>query len=530
MNDPYDPSTRGPIVIAAACSLVLLAVFCVIRSLGGGSGTEGNFPILGLSCSGSARPAPASPDAGSNRAARHRPTASAGAAVSQGFASGAQPNPRVGREAWELVAQLEMLAKTPASFHAAALPLVERLTELCSRDVNDDRVDDAGRGIAQELHFAIVLDPTETTLVRGAIFLSLATLLSEADFWSTFDAWYSGDPGFPLELIRTAALAATRIGSPSPCKHALELENLAALGKGKDSARPGFYPLTLERIAPARACAAIRRWLDSGARGRELLRAGSGSPSPSADTAAASDDFVTAEILFCVWGQQSLRSPEVELAVLQEALLQDLESPGHDRMCARAANFLVCSLAMCSKAFLGAAAEIGSSSDPVLAAMARSMQGPTGDGLAITSVARLESLRFSEDANDHSDLIVMLTRIGERFGRSHATDLEQRTVALDYLGGLVADIGVAESARACALMAIARDGSWPAIQRAANLGLRQGSHSLLSAIALDALVAHARSNPARRSEVLEMLRQYSKQGPPRQMRQAVDQCVAELTR
>ena len=42
MNDPYIPSTRGPLVFAGACSLVLLAVFCAVRSLGVELGTEEN--------------------------------------------------------------------------------------------------------------------------------------------------------------------------------------------------------------------------------------------------------------------------------------------------------------------------------------------------------------------------------------------------------------------------------------------------------------------------------------------------------
>jgi hypothetical protein len=307
------------------------------------------------------------------------------------------------------------------------------------------------------------------------------------------------------------------------------MKQLAALPLQGDRDLPGFYPIALDRVASDAACDLIRQWLDAADPRKELFRLSTTAPPADLDLAAAGDYFVTVEVLYCVWGGQCLVKPAIAQAVLQEALLEGPNLQDRNLVCVRAANFLVASLAMCTDTFFEAAGRIGMSTNPIVSSLAHDLDGLVSEGLGIATMARIESLRYSADPQEKVDLILTLTTVGNNLARMERQDAQQRGMALDYLAGLVEDVGVAEDARASALTAIARDGAWSSIERAATLGLKRDGPLLLSAIALSTLMANVRANPGHSSDALQLLQNFSDQGLPPQTQQAVDKYIAELT-
>jgi len=434
-----------------------------------------------------------------------------------------------GKDAWGIVARLEDLAREPRTFHAAALPVIELLTKTCSIDVqNRSRMGaSATTPIVQDLLQKVVSNPDRTTLVRGAVFLSLASLLTESEFWGTFTAWYSARPSAPLELLRTAALAASRIGSPSPCGSSVSLKRLAALQTEGAATLPSCYPIVLDRLASERACDSIRAWLDADDPRRDLFRLSAGAPPADFDPASAQDYFVTVEILFCVWGQQCLQDPGVEREVLREAFLESDKQEGRSVLFFRAANFLVFSLARCNDSLRNATLKVASSQDPILVTVARSMESMV-DGIGLANLATIERLRYSSEPVDVATLALILVDIGKGLGDLHSLDGEQLTTALDYLGGLVGDVGIDEKVRATALNVVARSGSWPAFKRLTAACLESDPPELVAATAFTTLMAEARSDPSRRVDAAQLLMQLSDDKLSTGMRSAVDEYIAKL--
>lgn len=531
MRAPLDSSRRNWIGISTLLGVSLIALIVWIRWMGAEKAVS--------HATSTATPASATPESPAGLAALDSPgqrhAVSGTPETRTELAHSAEPTNTVeARQSSpaDLIAQLEVLAKTPQTFHAKALPLIERLTEACSEGIESDAAGVAGRGhtMVQDLLQTLVLDPSDTVLVRGAVFLALTPKLSESEFWSVFDAWFSGDRSIPLELLRTAALASTRLGSPAPCKYPLPLEQLAKLPTSTGSALPGFYALALDRIAPDRACDAIRLWLDSGDPRRALFQVSTSPPGADVDLKEAGDYFVTSEILFCVWGHQALRNPTVEHVVIQEALAENEGKPGSSLVCVRAANFLVYALAMCDSAFFEIAAKMGSAKNPVAAAMARTMESLALDGLGVGLVARIETLRYSTAPKDEADLMRILKKVGDSLGQATKVGAEPHMMTLDYLGGLVKDTAVAETARATAFSSLAKGGAWSATKDAAHSLLSRNNDLLLTALALNSLMDNARKEPARRTEVLAILNQFAAQGPPPKLRPSVETYLAELAR
>jgi hypothetical protein len=427
-----------------------------------------------------------------------------------------------------LVSELEELSKEPSTYHARALPVIEELTSACGELAARD-APDGDPSVVGELLGSIVHERAATALVRGSVFLALAPHSSESEFAGVFDAWTAGDPEVPLELLRAAALAAVRRGLPSDCSSTLSLAQLAALPTTGTARLPGFYPMSLDRIAPAYACESLRRWLDRDDPRRALFRPTSAPVSPDVDLPAAAEYFVTAELLFCVWGHQSLIDPQVERAVLAEARMEHGERPDASLVCLRAAHFVVQSLALCDDAFLAFCEDATSSANPYVASVARTMESMAVGGIGAAVVSRLERLRYSAEPDDRADLVILLTSVGKSLDSSGG-DAGQRRLAFEYLDGLVADPGVCDVGRAAALTAISRAASWPQTRRTAEAALRRGDDALVGAIALKALVEKSRTDGEKKVEALAVLREVQDEGLGGPMRSSIARYIDELAR
>jgi hypothetical protein len=418
MKLPSKPSILRGIAIAGICTVALWAGSRFLYRARPNAVPDG-APGLGALQQSTAGSSLEVPDNVSDRSSPASQPLSLTTDAVPADVAGAQHDGQADEEAWKIVAQLEDLARAPKTFHAAALPLVELLTTVCAgvdaRTTVEARP--SGRTLTQELLIDAVLLPRGSVLVRGAVFLALAPLLSESEFWRAFSTWFSGDSSVPLELLRTGALAAARIGSPSPCKYSVAMKQLAALPLQGNRDLPGFYPIARDRVAPDTACEVSRRGLDSADPRKELFRLSTTAPPADLDLAAAGDYFVTVEVLYCVWGGQCLVKPAIAQAVLQEALLEGPNLQDRNLVCVRAANFLVASLAMCTDTFFEAAGRIGMSTNPIVSSLAHDLDGLVSEGLGIATMARIESLRYSADPQEKVDLILTLTTVGNNLAR-----------------------------------------------------------------------------------------------------------------
>jgi hypothetical protein len=439
--------------------------------------------------------------------------------------AGADATPRAfGAEAWEIVAQLEALADSPSSFHERAIPLLEPL----ARAAGGSELDPAGRRVSTVLREEVVVDPGRSALVRGAVLLSLCEVLSPAEFWSTFDAWFA-DASTPLELLRAGALASTHLGTIAPCSRALSLKQLAAFTTSPLIALPRFYEVGIEKLAPARACTAIRAWLVAPDPRKELFRLSSAPPSADHDLAATADYFVAAQILYCIWGHQALTAPTVGLELVQDARRVHTDPAGGSLVFLKVSNFMVRTLAPCDPYLFGELSKFALASDPVLEALDREFEALDG-GLGASRLARIESLRYSIAPEDEAALIRILMRIGKDLDQLGLYDSDSAELTLQYLGQFASDVGASGTARACALMVVAKSGNWPELKRASASVLTPNGDDTLTAVALNSLMKEARADDARRSEVLELLRGFEQEGPSPGLRPSVKRYVAELAR
>jgi hypothetical protein len=157
------------------------------------------------------------------------------------------------------------------------------------------------------------------------------------------------------------------------------------------------------------------------------------------------------------------------------------------------------------------------------------MQVLLGEELGHVTIARLERLRYSQSPADEADLSLALAELGDGFRSDEVHDPAQRAVLLDYLCGWVADPGLSWIARVGAIDAIAGSGSWEAIRKAAAASFQPGTPTHVPEMALGPLMDAARSDPARRAEALELLRQFAAQVPASAAKLNVDAYIAELT-
>ncbi len=471
------------------------------------------------------------PSAASGGSRRLPPDAlEAGSGAASDSVAGTEPDPEPDLALdpelgpWELVDELRTLARDPESFHARALPLVDRLSELCSagQDPPPDQVVGSA-SLAELLSSGVVQAEQEPALVRGAVYLAIAPSLSGPAFREIFDAWFLGSPDIPLELLRTAALAATRRGEPTACDHPLSLAKLARTQlSGSTPGVPRFFALTVDAMAPEYECGTLRGWLTAPDPRQTLLQP---SPTPPADDdadddavradrVAAADYFVTAELLFVVWGHGALHDRYVEKLVVDTALPSSIDFEpgiGPDRSSAlhlRAAHFLVHSLSACNTGFAEAALRIASSDDPILAGVGGMMRRLVAGGSAAQQIARLESRRYATGPMARTAMIAELFEVQDQLAEVRGSSSPDRELTILYLDDLVQDVSLSREVRSVALSVVAGQGSWSMLKSSAEKVLRNDSDPAMLALAVGGLVRAAKQSPERSAEAVQLLAEF----------------------
>jgi hypothetical protein len=426
-------------------------------------------------------------------------------------------------EMWELVDRLRALAANPLTFHARALPLVNRLGRLAAISQERDAHsfgraggDGPGAGVQGSkertqvagLLELVVRSRQESDLVRGAVLLALATVLDPEDFRSVFRAWLEG-PASSAELRRSAALAAAQRGSTSPCVYPLDLERLARLPFEGAVEAPPYYELRLDRIVGPYEAELLRTWLmarDPRAE-RFTLAAAAGAQADPTELEALAEFFVTSEILFAVWGHRGLIDEQIRDVVRHEALLDASHKWSPSLIHFRVASFLVHSLAPCDDGLRAAAEHMASSGEPFLTSMAGQMAKLGSRGLNSDQIARIEELRYSTDPREEIQLMRLLMAAGE--GLEDLSQLDPRACedACLYLNEIVQDPSVTEGPRAGALTAIAGSGQADLVFESASSALRGRGPDTLAALALASLNELVRVDGEWRVPVLEVLRE-----------------------
>ena len=456
----------------------------------------------------------------------------------------ASPSELVGdNELWELVAELEALAENPGSFHARALPVVDRLSEVCSArlkesdrvagkgGVNDDPLSQPApdeRAILDELVIEVVRSGERSALVRGAVLLAVSTLLDEGAFRVSFDACFR-ESGTPPELLRAAALAATRRGSESSCPYPLTLAKLADLPSDGSVELPGFYALRLDRIVEPYEAEVLRSWLMAGDPRRSYFVRSPDSQALALDVEDLGEFFVTCELLFAVWGQRALLDVDVEESVVHEALLEEEHKWSPSLIYFRVASFLVHALAPCSDRLSEVSERMKSSQNPDLASMAELMEGMGTAGSSSALAAKIEKSRYAPDAVGQGELVLALMKAGDDLELLASADPELCEEFCLYLDGIVQDPVVTESGRATALTALARSGLANAIDESSARVLRSFGPDTLAAIAIQNLMQGARTDESRRARVLEIFEEVMEGESRGWLLSDLEKCISELS-
>lgn len=525
----------GAATLVAAVAVLLRAAFEDSNSVS--AAPSSTWPSASTDRGRALRP-PAEDDLGTRSVAANTTTADLAAApVDSQPAPAASSDPD---EVWALVAQLEALARAPTSFHAKALPVIERLTAACERRAERDaspgtspdakNATDVGANssIWDDLLARVVRDAGRDPLVRGAVYLATATGLAESAFWPVFDEWLAQSEPVQLELVRAAALASTLKGEPSDCSRKLALRALAALPREDDSAAPGVYPLVLGSIAPAGAGAALRRWLDASDPRKELFRLGAPAPTDEGDRRAASDYFVTAELVFCVWAHQCLRDSLVERELVRVLLMEDADSQPPNVLLPRAAHFVAHSLAECNRDLRRAVDLASTSSSSLVKSLSKMMRSLNVAGLNDELLERIEQLRYATSRREVSKLVGLVVEAGESLGALSHSATGEREQALEYLLGLAEDPAVESTARGVALTILFDGATWDETLSVARKTLMRGAEPLYCSMAIGRLQAGVEQRAERLGEVLALLGQVASGGPTQVARELASEALAEM--
>lgn len=380
---------------------------------------------------------------------------------------------------WELIARLETHAEEPASFHELALPVIAQLGAACTEDEG-----------APEVLAQVVANEERSDLVRGAVLLGVAAELTQPEFDTTFFGWFGVIEASP-ELLRAAAIASALRGEKSYCSLPLDLGFLGQL-QTAEAPLPNIYPLRIERLPSAPHLDVLRGWIEAAA-----LAASEVEPT------AIGDFFVTAEVLFAVWGQAALQVAEIEAVVLAEAFKTEGQRATENTMYLRVANFLVHSLAPCNDRMFDLSVQMAESEDPVTAMLSQAMSEHMAGGLGIALIAKIESVRYATEAGSSAALSTYLIEVGE--GLASIADPGELELAVNYLDAIVQDPIVDETARSMGLLVLSEHAPWEALLASATGALRAGTPEELQAIALASLVERAGSDGSRRARVITLL-------------------------
>ncbi len=483
----------------------LVALVVMLRTLGGGdlaSEAASRAPDLGPTAILDARPALAASASGQRDDV---PTAAVDTPAPT--SKSAEPTPPVADplvDVWALVAQLEALASTRSTYHDQALAVIERLTEACRTVEATDSASAPKSDVWSTLLEQVVRAGERSELVRGAVALAIARGLPEADFWRLFDEWLLLPREGSLELVRAAALAAALRGDDAPCHRGLALGRLAAL-PGAEDERPGIYPLVLDRLARPAASAALKAWIDLPDRRRRLFRVAAPIVEDALERAAAVDYFVAAEVLYCVWGHGALADSATERNLVSTALLEGVDAKDADLLTLRAAHFLLRSLVECSARIADGAKRARASSTPLVAGIARSMEGLGVGGLSLELMAELERLRYSRSSADEGELMMNLMDAGAALVELSRSAPADRLQAIEYLKAFASDSNVTEFGRNSALMALVDNVSWSELLLIARETLERGDSGVQAATAIDALLTGVGGDSGRRSQAIALL-------------------------
>jgi len=436
---------------------------------------------------------------------------------------GTDPGPGEGAAVWDLVAQLERLAQDPPTFHARALPVIERLTDACPTAPATGMAP-----LAERLVDEVVRAAERAPLVRGAVLLALSPRVSASTFRGVFDEWFLSSPEPPLELLRAASIAAAMRGEEAGCEGGISLAELAALGDSDSLPRPGWYPVRLTRLLEPYEAEGLRRWLFGPDARRDALRF-----SPEAaerELPPEQGEYVAAcELLFALWGQRALVDAQVLAVVLREASLSAETLVDRPVVYLRAASFLLRSLAPCDARLRAAADGMAASEEELRRGLAEMVAGGIGGGLlSPAEIEQIASLRASPDEDAGLDLMLFLGDLAERYEAMEGEDREGLARDALVLADIALDPTLDEDARMSAIVAIRASGSWPALKRVTADLWRHGTSGTVMLLALETLSGEALESASKRAEAITMLEGFLAEATPGVLRRKLEGYLALL--
>jgi len=420
----------------------------------------------------------------------------------------------------DLVAELERLALRPDEFHAAALPLVRRIEDLCARipatsiESNED--------VRSVLLDPVVRNGLADPLVRGAVFLGLASPLPTDAFRETFDVWMR-DRLLPLELVRAAALGAVLRGGTSPCDARIDLTKLQQLPTDGTVPFPNVYPLSMTSVVGDHEAAVIReRITDFDALIDRLERTQLAPRDPDL-LIEAGESFVAREVLLLTLGHRSIVDPELEAFVLSRAAL-DGSSGSPVAVDVRAAHFVVNSLSNCSERYLDFISESARSDSPIRSGLTHMMQDASVGPLTLENLARLQSLRHAESDTDASLFMLEISEIAERLAAEEEGGELYRGQYVDFLGEIASDPIEPEMVRMAAMNGLRVAGEWDAAVRAASTILGTDAPLHLEIFALAALEGAAEADDSLHPAIRRILDRLQEAGFDPDLAPQIESC------
>ena len=403
---------------------------------------------------------------------------------------------------WSMIEQLEQLAEDPDSFHRAAFPLMAQLAEECSG--LEERDSNAHAGIYSKLLGRVVEDDLRSPLVRGAVFLALAKDLAGEDFRATFDTWMR-DPALPLELLRTAALAASARGQQSSCGTPLNLELLRQFAVDEDTHFPKVYPMKLKQVVDDYEAGIILEILADYHPELDRLEATQEVPTKPDRKTNALEAMFSREVLILALGHRSLSDNEIERFLLSTAGLKE-RSDGQPSVDIRVAFFIVSSLSNCDDQFSAFMDDAMHSSNPIIAAFSSKSQDSLVGPLSLENLAWLYTKRWSSDMMEQSLFTLDISKLGERLALHNPEDEEYRGEFTDFLSEAALDSSEDDFVRMASVNSLRLSGDWELVIATAAELFESGAPETIQGLALSALADAARADENRRSSVVEVLK------------------------
>lgn len=428
---------------------------------------------------------------------------------------------------WSLVAELEALAANSETFHRLALPVIERLTHACQDHQQSNGETEESEPIARLLLNELVLVPERNDLVRGAVFLSIATLLPAEEFERTFIEWFDGGET-SFELLRSAGTAAALRGEAFDCGMTLDLSFLGRFQTGRDETLPHIYPLRLKRMIRMSESEAIRSWFQAMDSTRRLILPSSRTDSPE-EQARLQDFVIASELLFALRGHRALVDSEIEDLLLERTSQISIATAQQtvDLVDFRATVFLVHSLAICSNTMLDLTITMSESKDPLLSSLSGQMEGVVSGGFGVALLSKLENLRYAEKKSDRIELFLSLSDAGESLSAMPDPTDFKRSVA--YLDSFALDRGVDHRARAAAIGAIAEADQWEVFSKSARTVLLANDPGTVQVSAMSYLVNWPSKDPSTLAEVLAILEEVALASPIEKIRRQSTSYIDQLS-